>query len=155
MLPVSFASLVGALCKRPCNQFCCTLSDDETFWSTTLKDGRYHFRNTTRGTSIADQAKIAESFFSRAKGLLGTTELPAGCGLFIVPCNSIHMFGMKYAIDAVFVDKKLQVVEILHGIEPGKMSRVYGKAHSCLELPAGRAKETQTEVGDQLEYVPV
>ncbi len=119
-----------------------------------MKDGHYHFRNQTRGTSIADQAKIAESFLSRAKGLLGTSELPVGSGLFIIPCNSIHMFGMKYAIDAVIVDKKLKVVEILHAIKPGHMSRVYGKAHSCLELPAGRAKDTQTEVGDQLEYAP-
>jgi len=117
-----------------------------------LKDALYHFRNTTRGTSIADQAKIAESFCSRLKGLLGTAELPAGCGLFIVPCNSIHMFGMKYAIDAVFVDKKLVVVGILHSIAPGKMSSIIPKAHSCLELPAGRARDTNTEIGDQLEY---
>lgn len=120
-----------------------------------MKEAHYHFRNATRDTSIADRAKIAESFFSRAKGLLGTTELPTGCGLFIVPCNSIHMFGMKYAIDAIFVDKKLVVVKILHGIKPGQMSPVYSKAHSCLELPAGRANETSTEVGDQLVYTAV
>lgn len=117
-----------------------------------MTNGPYHFLNTTRGTSMADRATIAESFFARAKGLLGTSELPVGCGLFLVPCNSIHMFGMKYAIDAVFVDKKLKVVEVLHAIKPGRMSRVYASAHSCLELPAGRAKETQTQVGDQLEY---
>jgi uncharacterized protein len=117
-----------------------------------LKDTLYHFRNTTRGTSIADQTLIAETFLSRAKGLLGTKELPTGCGLFIKPCNSIHMFGMKYAIDAIFVDKKLVVVAVVHSIGPGRLSSVYHKAHSCLELPAGRAKETETEVGDQLEY---
>lgn len=114
----------------------------------------YHFKNKTRSTSIADKATIAESFFARAKGLLGTTDLPAGHGLFLVPCNSIHMFGMKYAIDAIFVDKNLVVVHILHSIAPGKLSSVYPRAHSCLELPAGRALETSTEVGDQLEYGP-
>lgn len=117
-----------------------------------LKDELHIFRNETRGTTIADKTRIADSFFARAKGLLGTTELESGCGLFIVPCNSIHMFGMKYAIDAIFVDKQLVVVEILHAIQPGKASKLYSKAHSCLELPAGRAKETATEIGDQLSY---
>jgi len=116
-----------------------------------LKD-LHTFRNETRGTTIADKALIADSFFARAKGLLGTSELEAGCGLFIVPCNSIHMFGMKYAIDAIFVDRQLVVVEILHAIQPGKASKLYSRAHSCLELPAGRAKETSTEVGDQLSF---
>ncbi len=120
-----------------------------------VKDGSkrcFHFVNKTRGTSIADNATIASSFFSRLKGLLGTTELKTGSGLFITPCSSIHMFGMNYAIDAIFVDKKLVVVGVLHSIAPGRMSRVYGRAQSCLELPAGRALETKTEVGDQLEY---
>ena len=118
-----------------------------------LEDKLYRFLNKTRGTSLAEHAVIAESFFKRAKGLLGTTELPQGNGLFISPCNSIHMFGMKYAIDAVFVDKQLVVVALLHSIPPGKASTLYRKAHSCLELPAGTAQSTQTEVGDQLEQV--
>ncbi len=62
------------------------------------------------------------------------------------------MIGMSYAIDAIFVDKKLVVVGVLHSIGPGRISRVYGRAQSCLELPAGRARETNTEIGDQLEY---
>lgn len=115
----------------------------------------YHFRNKTRSISIADRAVIAKSFFARARGLLGTDSLEPGQGLFLVPCNSIHMFGMRYAIDAIFVDKNLVVVEILHSIQPGKTSKLYSKAHSCLEIPAGRASETGTAIGDQLEYAPV
>jgi len=113
---------------------------------------RYHFRNVTRGTSIADNALIAKSFIARAVGLLRTASLEPGDGLFLVPCNSIHMFGMKYAIDAIFVDKNLVVVAILDSIAPGKFSTVYPKAHSCLEVPAGRARETATEVGDKIEF---
>jgi uncharacterized membrane protein (UPF0127 family) len=122
---------------------------------TNLRNELHHFRNKTRGTSIADQAVIAKSFFSRAKGLLGTDSLASGAGLFLVPCNSIHMFGMRYAIDAIFLDKNLVVVEILHAIQPGKASRLYPKAYSCLEVPAGRARETATEIGDQIEYALV
>lgn len=58
------------------------------------------------------------------------------------------MFGMKFAIDAVFVDKNGVVVGILEDFAPGKMSRIFGKAKSCLELPSGTVKRTGTTVGD-------
>lgn len=115
----------------------------------------YKFINKTRGTTLGDKVRIADSFFARAKGLLGTDSLPDGEGLLIKPCSSIHMFGMRYAIDAVFVDKQMLVVAIIDSIEPGKASKLYGKAHSCLELPAGKAKATSTAVGDQIEYTPL
>jgi|AGTN01.1.fsa_nt_gi Uncharacterized conserved protein len=115
-------------------------------------DKDYYFLNKSKGTYLATNARIAKSFFARAKGLLGTSELPKGEGLHINPCNSIHMFGMKYAIDAVFLDKKLKVVAVVDSIAPGKASRLYGSAHSCLELPAGTARKTNTEVGDELEF---
>ena len=111
---------------------------------------KYYFQNQSKGTLLATNARIAKSFFARAKGLLGTTELPKGDGLLIDPCNSIHMFGMKYSIDAVFLDRSLTVVAVLDSIAPGKISKLYSSAHSCLELPAGTARETNTEVGDKL-----
>lgn len=114
-------------------------------------DKDYYFLNKAKGTLLATNARIANSFLARAKGLLGTTELPEGQGLLIDPCNSIHMFGMKYAIDAVFLDKKLKVVAVIDSIAPGKASKLYGSAKSCLELPAGTARQTNTEVGDELE----
>jgi len=36
------------------------------------------------------------------KGLLGRRELPDGEGILLRPCASIHMFFMRFAIDAVF-----------------------------------------------------
>ena len=58
------------------------------------------------------------------------------------------MFGMKFAIDAVFLDKNGVVVGILEDFAPGKMSRIFGKAKACLELPAGTVKQTGTTLGD-------
>ncbi len=119
------------------------------------KNSEFRIRNQTKGTILAEKARVAETFVQRAKGLLGTDSLPNGEGLFIRPCNSIHMFGMRYAIDAVFVDRDLKVVAVLHSIKPGRMSRIYGRAHSCLELPAGMAKSSDTESGDRLELIEV
>lgn len=58
------------------------------------------------------------------------------------------MFGMKFPIDAVFLDKNGVVVGILEDFAPGKLSRIFGKAKSCLELPAGTIKKTGTTLGD-------
>ncbi|MBI5172435.1 MAG: DUF192 domain-containing protein [Candidatus Melainabacteria bacterium] len=101
---------------------------------------------------LAERASVARSFFRRLKGLLGTDSLPDGEGLLLSPCNSIHMFGMKYAIDVVFLDKELVVVDVLENIAPGKASRVYRKAYSCLELPAGKVNLTGTTAGDKLGF---
>jgi uncharacterized protein len=81
-------------------------------------------------------------------GLLNRKSLNDGEGLFLTSCQSIHMFGMKFAIDAVFLDKSGVVVGILEDFAPGKMSRIFGKAKSCLELPAGTVKKSGTTIGD-------
>ncbi|MBZ0185913.1 MAG: DUF192 domain-containing protein [Candidatus Obscuribacterales bacterium] len=109
--------------------------------------------NRTRNTTIAETVKRADNFFTRFKGLLGTKSLPVGQGLLLSPCKQIHMIGMKYAIDAVFVDTDLKVVAVIHSIGPGQISPLIKTARSCLELPAGIAIETETVVGDQLELI--
>lgn len=99
---------------------------------------------------MASRARLARTFFTRLKGLLGTASLPQGEGLLITPCSSIHMFGMKYAIDALFLDRDLKVVGLVNSIAPGKMSKVFSNAAQCLELPAGTIESTGTECGDLL-----
>lgn len=110
----------------------------------------YRFINETNNQILAERATMARSFFTRLKGLLGTRSLEPGAGLLIEPCKSIHMFGMHYAIDVVFLDRAYNVVGLVQDIEPGKMSKVYGKARSALELPSGTIAATGTALGDRL-----
>lgn len=107
--------------------------------------------NKTRNTVLAERARAARSFFSRLKGLLGTTGIEEGGGLWLEPCASIHMFGMKYAIDAVFVDRKNIVVGLVRNIQPGQLSKTYKGARSCLELIPGVIDATDTAIGDELQ----
>lgn len=95
-------------------------------------------------------AKVADTFLTRLRGLLGSPEPKEGEGLLIVPCNSIHMFGMKYPLDVLFLSKENEVVAILENIQPWRASRVYGKAQKVLEVRAGTAKRLGLEVGDRL-----
>ena len=85
-------------------------------------------------------------------GLMGVTELPMGRGLHLVPCTSIHTFFMKIAIDALFLDEKLDVVDVYHALKPWRMSRFYPSARSVLELPAGTALSSGTQTGDRLVF---
>ena len=81
--------------------------------------------------------------------MLKHKSLPPGEGLWIVPCESVHTFFMKFPIDLVYLDKKNQVKKVRHAVPPWRLSACLA-AHSVLELPAGTAAETGTAAGDVL-----
>lgn len=103
-----------------------------------------------REEQLVAVAKVADTFLTRLRGLLGSEEPKEGEGLLIVPCNSIHMFGMTYPLDALFLSADDEVVAILENIQPWRASRVYGKARKVLEVRAGTAKKLGIRVGDRL-----
>lgn len=110
--------------------------------------------NVTRKTILSNKCEKAATFFARFKGLQLRKELPAGCGLLITPCNSIHMFFMRFAIDAVFIDSNNKIVYIEKNIKPWRVSKIVKNARSVLELPSGTASATGSEPGDLLEILP-
>jgi uncharacterized membrane protein (UPF0127 family) len=107
--------------------------------------------NVTRGVNLTECARVAETASTRMVGLLRDTMLAHGDGLWIVPCNSIHSFWMQFVFDAVFLDKKLQVVHLVREMKPWRISKIVFSAHSVLELPPGMIAQTGTEMGDQFE----
>lgn len=108
--------------------------------------------NETRQQRIASSAREAYGFFDRLRGLLGGPPLTQGEGLYLLPCQAIHMIGMTFAIDAIFVDKQGKVVGLVRDIKPWGMSSHFWKAAGCLELPAGTIDATGTAVGDLLKF---
>ena len=109
-------------------------------------------RNQTRNTVLADAADVADTSEKRRTGLLKHTGLEPGQGLWIIPCESVHSFFMKFAIDLVYLDKNKKVKKVRHRMVPWRLSACL-TAHSILELPAGVVKSTGTQKGDQLEIV--
>lgn len=107
--------------------------------------------NQTKGTVIADNVAVARSMWSRFWGLMGRARLAEGHGLHIIPCSSIHMFFMRFAIDVVFLDKSLRVTKVVHGIKPWRAA-LGGGGHSALELLPGAALATGVEVGDLINF---
>lgn len=109
-------------------------------------------RNRTRNSVLADSAEIADTSAKRRKGLLGRDYLPDGHALWIVPCESIHTFGMKFPIDVIYLDRNHRVSKVRLAMVPWRMSMCL-VADSVLELPAGVISKTSTQPGDLLEMI--
>ena len=100
---------------------------------------------------VCEEAQKADTPLARMIGLLNRSEILPHQGLLITKCNSIHMFFMKFSIDVLFVSRDHQVVGLVKGIKPFRLSRTYFTASYALELAPGAIDNSQTEVGDQLE----
>jgi uncharacterized protein len=110
---------------------------------------RLHAANITRGTVLASSLEIADTGPARNKGLLNRDRLAPGGGLWIVPCQSVHTFFMRFPIDLVYVDGQKRVRKVRIAVGPGRISFCL-TAQSVIELPAGTIQRTQTRRGDSL-----
>jgi uncharacterized protein len=99
---------------------------------------------------LGDVIEIADTSKKRRTGLLKHTGLTEGQGLWIVPCEAVHTFGMKFAIDVLFLSKKRKVLKVRKDMGRRRIALCL-IAHSVLELPVGTIAATGTMVGDQLE----
>ena len=110
--------------------------------------------NQTRGTTVAERCRIAESVVQRIFGLHLLPRLETGQGLLLPGATTIDTTFMGYPIDLVFLDGSMRVTRVVADMRPWRMVlRAYG-GRDCLELPAGTAAASQTQVGDQLELIP-
>jgi uncharacterized membrane protein (UPF0127 family) len=116
-----------------------------------VPETRLTVRNLTRQTVLATGLEVADSGPKRNKGLLGRNGLQTGGGLWIVPCESVHTFFMRFPIDLVYLDRQNHVRKVRSAVGPWRVSACL-TAHSILELPAGVALSSQTQKGDILEF---
>lgn len=114
---------------------------------------RIQVRNQTRDVVLAEAAGVPSTSAERRAGLLKHERLAEGEGLWIAPCEAVHTFGMKFAIDVLYLNRKRKVLKVRERMVPWRISGCL-RAHSVLELPAGLAEKTGTRAGDQLEFIP-
>lgn len=91
--------------------------------------------NTVEGNI---DTQVADNFFSRLKGLLGTKHLPDGTGLLLKQCNTVHTIGMQYSIDIIFLSQFYEIMKIDTAVKPCRFTGCRSAAHT-LELAAGQA----------------
>ena len=109
--------------------------------------------NTTKGSVVAERVRVASSMRDRTVGLLGSSGLEDDEGLWIERSPSIHMFFMRFAIDAVFVDASGRVTKVVPDLRPWGAVWWASGARDCLELPVGAAARSGTQPGDELRLV--
>ena len=98
---------------------------------------------------VCERCVLADSAATRLRGLLGRRSLPAGEGVLLRPSGSIHMFFMRFAIDAVFLDRDDRVIGVTPSLRPWRMAARKG-ARAVLELAEGEAATRGIALGDQL-----
>jgi uncharacterized membrane protein (UPF0127 family) len=104
------------------------------------------------GTVVCERCHLAESTFARLRGLLGRSSLPSGEGMLLRPAASIHTAFMRFAIDAVFLDRSNQVLKVASAMRPWRATGCVG-ARAVLELPAGEAARRGLRPGVSLTQV--
>lgn len=104
----------------------------------------------TTNKTLVPRLEIAESMWSRMKGLLGREKLERDEALWITSGNSVHTFFMKFPIDLVFVDRKLKVRKTFRAVEPGRLVWPVWGAYSVIEFSSGFLESNPISVGEQL-----
>ena len=114
---------------------------------------KFYVYNKTRETFVATEATVANDYFRRLVGLLGKTKRWAklGRGLWIIPSRGVHTIGMLFPIDVIFLNKDKEVVHLEEHIRPFRISKIFLKANSVLELPPHTIYHSGTKIGDSLE----
>ena len=109
--------------------------------------------NQTRQTHLATGLALADTHWTRLRGLLGTSQsdFRNGCGLWILPCHGVHTLAMSFPIDVIYLDRARTVVHIEHALLPWRFAPVRRLATSVLELPPQTVNETGTALGDRIE----
>lgn len=119
-----------------------------------MAKSKMRVHNASRETNLADRADVANDVWSRFIGLLGRKGLEPGEGLVIIPCNSVHMVGMRFALDIVHLDKEGKVLRVLPNLKPNRVGPLVWRSHVTLELPVGTIAASGTVPGDQILLEP-
>lgn len=104
------------------------------------------------GTPLCERCALADTPVTRLKGLLGRSGLEPDEGLLLRPAPAIHTFFMRFAIDAVFVDRDMRVVGVAPRLRPWRWAR-RRHARAVLELAAGESDRRGVRVGERLRLI--
>ena len=111
--------------------------------------------NKSKNKSLGN-VEFADSFFSRFRGLMLKKDIKSGLVLKIPAGrgkrgSAIHMFFMRIPLDIIFADADLKVVDMV-SLDPWKTYTPQHPARFVVELQKGLLKESETEIGDIMEF---
>lgn len=95
--------------------------------------------------------EIADGVLSRARGLLGRRTLDGDRALLLSPCAAIHTFGMRFAIDVLFLNGDGVIVSLAARLPPWRWARGQG-ASVTIEWAAGAIDRYDFARGQRLRW---
>jgi uncharacterized protein len=108
--------------------------------------------NTRLGRELGTRIRMADSWPARLRGMLARPAPGPGEGLLLTPCSSVHMYGMRFALDVAFLDESGAVVALYPSLAPGSRTSWHRNAAHALELPSGTLQRSGTNLGDVLVW---
>ncbi len=114
----------------------------------------YNLFNKSKGLFLASEALVADDFFLRLKGFMFRKTIAAEAALIFYRTSSIHTFFMRFPLDIVFLNKKMQVVRFYEALKPGRVVFCLF-AYLVIELPPHKTSRKNLEIGDILELAPI
>lgn len=103
------------------------------------------------GARVRIATECAHSFAARLRGLVALPTPPGGAGLWIEPCRAVHTFGVRGALDLVFVSPCMVVQRIDRSVPPRRL-RIGPRCRAVLELSAGEAARLGLREGTRLVW---
>ncbi|MCB5182455.1 DUF192 domain-containing protein [Streptomyces antimicrobicus] len=78
--------------------------------------------------------EVAASYRARTRGLLGRDGIEGA--LLLTPAGSVHTFGMRFAVDVAYLDRRCRVLAV-RTMAPGRLGRPRLRSRYVLEAAAG------------------
>ena len=95
----------------------------------------YRFRRLPTAEVASRRVPVAVTLLSRLLGLSLLRPGRAGEGLLIPRCRGVHTFGMRFAIDVVFLDRARAPISVRRAVPRNRFVADH-RAAAVLELPA-------------------
>jgi len=108
---------------------------------------QYQLIKEATGEVIVPDLEIANSFFSRLKGLMFRKTLGVGKAILLVPCGSVHTHWLKFSLDIIMVDKHGVILDQKNDVSPWKMASAPSNTYAVIEWPSGSFK---VDTGERL-----
>ena len=115
-----------------------------------MSSERLYVFNETRQGFLSLNVAVADTHFSRLRGLLGRVKLRRDEGLWVAPSQGIHTIGVLFPIDVVYLDVQNRVIHLIEHLPPFRIAPIRVHAKSVLELPTRTIYLSGTQIGDSL-----
>lgn len=115
----------------------------------------YCVYNQTRECFLSLGVTLADTTFTRLRGLIGRLKLSFDEGLWVVPSCGVHTLGVLFPLDLIYLDENHRVIQFVEHFPGFCIAPLRAQAASVLELPTHTIYSSQTQPGDQLLICPV